>query len=537
MYNPWTARKPEPDCVHRLRTTWWRPHVANPRIMPLQPDNSKHPGTPKALVKEDRRAIVLPVICCLVVASVYVGFMTSGSWTAQQNIANDYFTTFYDQLATSFLQGHLSLEAKPDPALLALENPYSPEERQGIAFPLDVSLYQGKYYLYFGPVPAILLLLTKAILGGQIGDQYLVLMFAVGTNVVEALIILKMWLRFYPETPRPIVAASMLFVGLVSPFTWILRQPNVYNAAILGGQVFFLAGLYAAFEALDRKSMAVWQLVVTGICWAGAVGSRITQILPVGLAATLLALGLIIKQRGRRDSTRKVIRGVFGYALPLALGMAALGWYNWARFGSVFETGIAYQLSGFPIQTYNRAMWSPAYAVQNAYNYILNPPKPTEAFPYLRPNNGFAKRPIVDWIRLPKIYWSQDVTGLLYTAPFLAFAIVTVIPIFRRRPLHAPSGDEQGSLRWLIISLWGCFLASAAFFLVFFWVAERYFGDYLPAPLLLSILGFWKVLRYFQGRRLRRALTAALGLGLIGASIIVSDLLALAVNPGQSWPP
>ncbi len=499
--------------------------------MPPQVDHPTPPGTlTSAAVSKGWRTFLLPAICCLLVVIVYAGFLRTGSWTTRPNVANDYFTDYYDQLATSFLHGQLSLEAKPEPALLALSNPYAPEERKGISFPLDVSLHGGKYYLYFGPVPAILLLLPKALIPGQIGDQYLVFLFATGIFLLETLFIVDIWRRFFPDLSPAIVTASTILVGLVSPFTWILRQPNIYNAVILSGQLCFLAGLYAAFEALDGKSVATWKLVLAGIFWAAAVGSRITQILPVGLMAALVVARLIGKYRGQQNASSRVIRGMLAYGLPLALGLAALGWYNWARFGSIIETGIAYQLSGFPLQTYGQSMFSPAYVVQNLYNYLLNPPKPTDAFPYLRPNNGFARRSVVEWIRLPKIYWSQDVSGLIYTAPFIVFAILPAIEVLRSWLHRTRSEDGRGSLRWLTVSLSGSFLASIAFFLAFFWVAERYLGDFLPALLLLSVIGFWQAIGFLKGRSWGRVLSAAFAVGLIGVSVIVSNLLALAVN-------
>jgi hypothetical protein len=417
---------------------------------------------------------------------------------------------------------------------VALSNPYSPEERAGISFPLDVSLYEGKYYLYFGPVPAILLLLPKALFPGSIGDQVLVFVFATAIFLVETLFIVRLWRQFFPGVLPGVVAASILLVGLVSPFTWILRQPNIYNAAILGGQLFFLAGLYAAFRALDDASTGTWKLVLAGVFWAATLGSRITQILPVGLMAVLLLPGLIGKFRRKPEAAAKVAVGVLAYVLPLALGMAGLGWYNWARFGSILETGIAYQLSGFPIQTYGRSMFSPTYVLQNLYNYLLNPPKPTGAFPLLRPNNGFARKSIVDWIRLPRIYWSQDVTGLVYTAPFLVFAVVPAFHVLRRWLRGSPREDGQASMRWLVGVLWGSFLAGCSFFLVFFWVAERYFADFLPALLLLSIIGFWQMLSSLKGRPLGTWFCLALGIALVGVSVVASSLLALAVSPAGS---
>src|SRR4051812_40608110 len=85
---------------------------------------------------------LVTVSCILFVIACYIWFISFGLWTKWLNTTN-----FYDQLATSFQHGSLSLEKQPNPALLALPNPYNPNKRGGINFPLDFSLYKGKYYL------------------------------------------------------------------------------------------------------------------------------------------------------------------------------------------------------------------------------------------------------------------------------------------------------------------------------------------------------------------------------------------------------
>ena len=100
------------------------------------------------------RVGVFASLSILVVIIVYVWIISSGSWTSSSTID-------YAQLATAFQHGRLSLDSKPRPELLALPNPYNPSERHNIRYPKDFSLYHGKFYLYFGPVPALFLWVVK----------------------------------------------------------------------------------------------------------------------------------------------------------------------------------------------------------------------------------------------------------------------------------------------------------------------------------------------------------------------------------------
>ena len=62
----------------------------------------------------------------------------------------------YNLLAKGYLSGHLSLSILPAPELLALPDPYDPIANARLRI-WDATLFKGRYYLYFGPTPALLL--------------------------------------------------------------------------------------------------------------------------------------------------------------------------------------------------------------------------------------------------------------------------------------------------------------------------------------------------------------------------------------------
>jgi hypothetical protein len=221
--------------------------------------------------------------------------------------------------------------------------------------------------------------------------------------------------------------------------------------------------------------------------------------------------------------------------IPLAVGSAGLGWYNWARFGSVFETGITYQLAGEFLQKYHQDIFSPVYIIQNMYNYLLIPPKLKSAFPFLIPVYGNIK-PILPFLSLPKLYYSQEITGYLFNAPFILFALIPMIDLIskiKRRPIDPGEAGDRSIFNWLITWLSGSFLFGFGFFLVFFWVAMRYFADFIPALVILSVIGFWQLHRPLSRRPASRIVYVLIGIGLLAISVIASNLLALSINSGR----
>lgn len=485
----------------------------NPRIPSPQPAHPRARWQP---------AIAVLLSCTAVVLVFYLWLVSVGSWDQWPSISHT-----YNQLASAFLRGHLWLSQKPDPALLALPDPYDPSARKGVPFPLDASLYKGRFYLYFGPVPGLLLAAAKLSIKGRLGDEYLVFVFVAGLFLVQAAFAYRIRQRFYADVSLLNLGGSVLVLGLAAPAGWLLSTPTVYEAAITGGAFFLAAGMFAAFEAVDDGNSSWAWLVFAGVCWAAAVGSRFTQALPVVLL-TILTAGEIHAQHRRSTGPGSSIRRLVALLVPLLLGASALGWYNWRRFDSVLEFGIRYQLSG-GFQQHWGHLFSPLNIIQNAANYLLAPPRFGYAFPYLKPTFGFRES-VIPGLPLPDIYWSSPMTGLLMTSPFIIFSVAAAYQAIRLARVNQSAGQDGRSLRWLMFALWIAFVSNCAIFLTFFWSAERYMADFAPALFLLSLIGYWQLGRTLSARPLPRAMHLSLGMALAVVTILISNLLAIAPN-------
>lgn len=464
----------------------------------------------------------------LSVLVVYVFFISAGTWSNWLATS-----TVYDQIATSLSHGKLSLGVDPSPALLALPNPYDPTERAGISYPQDISLYKGKFYYYFGLTPALILLILKSFITGVIGDQYLVFAFAPGALVFQSLLMIEIRRRLFPETPPWLALPAILVIGLISPFGWMLNLASVYNAAILGGQFFFFAGLYSAFRALEGSSISRSQLVLAGIFWVSAIGSRMTQIMPISFTLLMVLIWIAFRNR-RQYLSPNSLKAIIALFLPMFIGAIGLGWYNWARFDSVLETGITYQLAGPDLQKHQHELFSPLYMANNIYNYFLIKPELSNKFPFLSPVRGYSDS-VIGSIKLPDVYFSQETAGLFYIAPFILFSLVSVTVILKILRKGSTLFDEADNapINWTIICLLGSFLSSLFCFLFFFWAGVRYQADFMPPLVMLSVIGFWQACQYTSKQPLLRYLFILIGLGLIFITIINSNLIALSISSAR----
>jgi len=480
------------------------------------------------------KTLILISISILLVFIGYVWFISLGLWTDWPPVSN--YEGYYDELAVAFQHGSLSLKIQPSPELLALHDPYDPSVRHSnnVIYPIDFSLYKGKYYLYFGPVPALFLLAARLFGSGKIDDNYFVFVFISGMFIFQSLLLIKLWKRFSKNVPGWMLSLCILFCGFMSPIPWLLTDARVYEAASAGGQFFFLAGLYFAVSALDRPSVSIRNCLIAGISWALAIGTRLTQIVPVGFMVIMVMFGIVQTYFRSRPASKPVYPLVL-LCLPLAVGLALLGWYNWARFNSVFETGFYYELAGPFLQKYSHALFSPLYLFPNLYNYLVMRPKTGMAFPFVQSASGSGAIKF-SFISLPAIYHEGAITGILSSTPFALFAAIPVLWfLFRKKENkgRAESTHDANFFNWVIISLSGSFLFGFAPIVLYFFVETRFVADFISAPILLSIVGFWQGYGLLSHKPMVSKLYGGLGILLMAVSVIISVLLALSGHAEQ----
>jgi hypothetical protein len=428
----------------------------------------------------------------------YLWLVSLGLWTDFPPSTN-----YYDLQATAFSHGQLALEVQPDATLLALENPHEPEDREGIPVLWDATLYEGKYYLYWGPAPAILLAVLKLFYSREIGDNILTFLFLCGAFLFLVSIIVDLWKTYFPEMPGAILLGSIALAGLINPLPFVLIEARIYEAAIAAGQFFFLGGLYFLFTSFHRPRLI--QLVLCGLCFTFAVGSRTTLVFPIFFLLIVFSIWAF------RTHKEQMISFFAALLTPLVIGALAYAWYNFARFGSMTEFGYAYQLTGFNINASIGDTFSLAYIPPNLFKTLFNPFEWKDGFPFFKPALWGGPE---SWLRTynPKIYYylAEGITGLLIGSPFLIFAFLR-----KRRELF-----------WISISLTGSALLLFLLTQVFFYTTMRYLLDLVPALTLLAVLGFWSAFDSLKNKMPIPVLAVTLW----AYTILIGVLLPLSSN-------
>ena len=276
-------------------------------------------------------------------------------------------------LYAAFLITVTSLKINNDNSLVLLANQFihrhiSLEAVQGMPIG-DISKFNGKFYLYFGPFASIVLA-PFVIAFGKTFPQV-----SIG--------ILSMLFSFYAAYALTktfkFKTLDALWVALFFVFSTVLFSSSVIN--ITAYQVEALGVpliLFALLEYFNKK-----RPFIIGLFFGLAILTRAT--LAIGI------LFFLLEYLQKRLSIKKLLI----MAIPVVCCVMLFGIYNVARFGSFFETGYLYNitlhtyplslnlehgymsLEHIPANIYSFLFMSPQPFLQNADGFILK-------FPYLK---------------------------------------------------------------------------------------------------------------------------------------------------------
>ena len=445
-----------------------------------------------------------------VILLIYVWFITFGTFTEWRAS-----TRYYSLLADAFNKGQIHVDVEPGAALLSADDPYNNEGRPPFDDDVwDLSLYKGRLYLYWGPVPALLMAPLQRALGTSLPDLYPVFFFFCGLLVVNSMILLKMRSLFFPSLPLRNLIASLLVLGLILPIPWSLSIPDVYEAAIGAGQFFLMGGILFALLAFE-KNTGKTHLFLAGLFWACSVGSRAINVFSIFF---LTALTLYLLWKNHPNDWKKPSLALL---TPLALGALLIAGYNYARFDSPLEFGLRYQIT---VQNMNRDMplaFELDYLPYNVNAYVLQPFRFDSGFPFIRPV-GYTAQLQNRGVIAPGLYAAGNVTGMLFFAPFLLLAF---LPFLQRTSMG--QNDPTGLKRLVLHLLAGTFIINFAALLLYYYGQMRFLADIVSQVTLLAVFGYWTLLQKYPAIY-RHAANI-----LIAFTIIVSLLLSITSESGR----
>ena len=424
--------------------------------------------------------------------TVFSSYAGSDRTFSEQKAALNENYQQYNKLVDALMVPQYALLETPHHELAKFSDVYDRTQRESISFgyPWDTVYYNGRFYVYFGVVPAVTVLLPYRLLTGEYLElDYPILgfccLFALGLYGIYAALVRKYFSR---------ITFGQYLIGLfllITPLnlTWCLRRTLVYELAITSGICFAVWGIYFMLRAVfSERAAPVW-FFLSGLSASLAVGCRPTM-LPVSIPVFILGF-FGLRERGGFFSGRNV-RNIMLFLLPYILVGLALMKYNYERFGDPFEFGITYQLT-----TENRAVGLPLLGpfgrALGMLSSLFTLPDLDMNFPFIHP-------------REPELPYN----GMLlnYGGILGVFAWPLMLSLFLL-PLCWKQMREKGRMLWAFLV--SCLSAAAAICAVGAGVAilNRYLTDYMFLAALPAVFVLLCLFERCAGPGARKAVQAA----------------------------
>ncbi len=320
---------------------------------------------------------------------------------------------YFSRLADAFLKGKYWIEENPPWFSELIPN-------------------NGRFYIVHPPMPAILLLPFRAILGDLFQQQFL-------AHIIGGLIatsIYRISLKIKRDQKFAILSSLMIGTGSI-----IWYMSSVGSSWYLGQTTACLFLLLAIEKLLENKNS-----FLIGVLVGSAYLSRVHTIISIPFFIFNL----------KEKNTKNILKLLSGI-LPFFLFNSI---YNYLRFGTILDKGYALIPNIFDEPWYQKGLVNPSYITSHLKIILFGMPKILNQIPYIIPSwNGLAI-----WITTPAFLLSllAPIKKRLVKLAWLAILLISIV-IFS----HGGTGFTQFGYRYAV--------------------------DFYPFLILLTIIGSSKI--------------------------------------------
>lgn len=264
---------------------------------------------------------------------------------------------YFSLQAYSWVKGHLDLVIKPKDIH-------------------DLSIFQGKLYLYWPPLSTLLILPLVVFFGRNISDIFYTAFFGSFNPVLLYFVINKAKkIGILPKIPENYILLLTLFYAFGTITFYLSVSGTVWFTSQIISQIPLLLSIYFLFFFLEKNYYRYFIISIVFLILAFWGRYQLILYIPFHF------LTLISKKR----LSRKILFTSFVLVL---LNLILFFIYNYSRFGNIFETGWRYQnyspRFGENIKRYGMVNFR--YILQNVYYFLVNPVGLSSKFPFINPD-------------------------------------------------------------------------------------------------------------------------------------------------------
>jgi hypothetical protein len=412
------------------------------------------------------------IIACVI--SIYAVFALPNIYLTGFNKAPE---THYQYLTDGFLSGQLSLTLAPTTALLNLADAYDPTQNDKLRYQ-DASLYHGKYYLYFGPLPVLAFYLPFKLITDLYPPDALCILFFISIGfIANFLLLIQIRNRYFQNISELQLYFIGLLVGLANNAPTLLIEPRVYETAIASSYCAMSIAFIYLYKTLTEKPKAI-NVIIFSTCISLAVAGRAHFILVCLLLTPLLAFYFL--KYAPKNQLKHLFLSLLAPTFCVGVALAA---YNYLRFDSFMEFGRTYQLGMDNFMHFKMAAGDAYHRIPlQIYYYFIQP--------------FFIQSPhaIPHWL-LPFIRGTtyEFTVGIMTTTPLVI--LMFVMPVLYK--MHMKNNHlAPKSLWWFLALATLTPVIVLLFLLLIAYTAQRYESDFLPYLMIAAVINLWLLQKY-----------------------------------------
>lgn len=243
----------------------------------------------------------------------------------------------------------------------------------------DLSFYNGKLYMYWGPTPVLLVLPVVFLFGVNISD---VLYTAIFSSLAPFIIFLSLQkmegLKLIKLSDLKKIILS-LFFAFGTVYLSVAVKGGVWFTSQAVNTMYILISIYFIFSYLSSRKIV--HLILASVFLGLAGWGRATFVIYMPLFLVLI-YSSNIEKLSLKSFFRKILPSISTLIIILAIIML----YNYLRFGSIFENGYIYQNmdTKFISDKINYGDFNLNYVNHNLYYNFINPPVLLNHPPFLK---------------------------------------------------------------------------------------------------------------------------------------------------------
>lgn len=356
---------------------------------------------------------IIAIIAIVVQAGVFIGMTFINSDALKWDNTEVHHRQYYN-LIEAFKSGSLSI-GEGSESLKAMENPYDYNARveNDVEFNWDNAYFDGKYYSYFGVLPALLLHLPyNLITGKDLPNQVAVIVFGVALIIGIMCLLWEIIKRWFKRTPLVLYLMMSITFAVTSSLFYAVYKPDFYMVpplAALALSVFALA-LWIGAEREDGT------LKTSRVAWGGFFIALTSMCRPQFLVTLFFGVLLFWDNvfKKRTLFSKKSMRQTLGLCIPIILVAAVAMGYNYVRFGSPFDFGANYNLTTNDMTKRGMVLGRTALGV---FTYFFQPMRIDAQFPFV---NDFDPATVYQGVTITE----KQIGGAFMMFPILIYALV-----------------------------------------------------------------------------------------------------------------